>query len=97
MPTTVGLDGLLDFQVEVMLEGEPLSEEETAALLSGTEALVMLRGQWVEVDRERMELAMRQFKEVEALAAENGLTFSEAMRMLAGATITDDRRHSPPT
>jgi len=94
MPTTVGLDGLLDFQVEVMLEGEPLSEEETAALLSGTEALVMLRGQWVEVDRERMELAMRQFKEVEALAAENGLTFSEAMRMLAGATITDDGKES---
>ena len=90
VPSAVGLDGLLDFQVEVMLEGEPLSEEETAALLAGTESLVMLRGQWVEVDRERMELAMRQFKEAETLAAENGLTFAEAMRMLAGAAITED-------
>ncbi|HEC90080.1 MAG TPA: DEAD/DEAH box helicase [Alphaproteobacteria bacterium] len=89
-PSAVGLDGLLDFQVEVMLEGEPLGEEETAALLAGTESLVMLRGQWVEVDRERMELAMRQFKEAETLAAENGLTFAEAMRMLAGAAITED-------
>ncbi|WP_419903509.1 DEAD/DEAH box helicase [Kiloniella sp.] len=89
-PSAVGLDGLLDFQAEVMLEGEPLSEDEIVALLAGTESLVMLRGQWVEVDRERMERALRQFKEVETLALETGLTFAEAMRMLAGATITED-------
>ena len=89
-PTVTGLDGLLDFQVDVTLEGEPLTEEEIAALLTGTEALVLLRGQWVEVDRERLDLAMRQFKEAETLAAESGLTFAEAMRMLAGATITED-------
>ncbi|MCP4698720.1 MAG: DEAD/DEAH box helicase [Gammaproteobacteria bacterium] len=94
VPSAVGLDGLLDFQIEVMLEGEPLSEEETSALLAGTESLVMLRGQWVEVNREHMELAMRQFKEVETLAAENGLTFAEAMRMLSGAIITEDDKGS---
>lgn len=88
-PTVVGLDGLLDFQMDVMLEGEPLSEKETATLLAGTESLVMLRGQWVEVNRERMGLAMRQFKEAETLAAGTGLTFAEAMRMLAKAPITE--------
>ena len=31
--------------------------------------LVLLRGQWVEVDRERLERAMRQFREAEELAA----------------------------
>ncbi len=90
VPSATGLDGLLDFQVDVTLEGEPLTEEEIAALLAGTEALVLLRGQWVEVDRERLERAMRQFKEAETLAAESGLSFAEAMRMLAGATITED-------
>ena len=89
-PSATGLDGLLDFQVEVTLEGEPLTEAEIAELLAGTEALVLLRGQWVEVDRERLERAMRQFKEAETLAAESGLSFAEAMRMLAGATITED-------
>ena len=89
-PTVTGLDGLLDFQVDVTLEGEPLTEEEIATLLTGTEALVLLRGQWVEVDRERLDRAMRQFNEAETLAAESGLTFAEAMRMLAGATITED-------
>ena len=89
-PSATGLKGLLDFQMDVMLEDEPLTEGEIAALLSGTEALVLLRGQWVEVDRERLEQAIRQFKEAETLAADNGLSFAEAMRMLAGATITDD-------
>ncbi len=89
-PSATGLDGLLDFRVDVTLEGEPLTEEEIAALLAGTEALVLLRGQWVEVDRERLERAMRQFKEAENLAEESGLSFAEAMRMLAGATITEN-------
>ena len=31
---------------------------------------------------------MQQFREAEALAAQNGLTFAEAMRMLAGAAVT---------
>ena len=89
-PSVTGLDGLLDFQMDVTLEGEPLTEEEISQLLAGTEALVLLRGQWVEVDRERLEAAIRQFKEAETLAAESGLSFAEAMRMLAGAPITDD-------
>ena len=33
---------------------------------------------------------MRQFHEAEQLAARDGLTFAEAMRMLAGAAVTDD-------
>ncbi|VFM98079.1 MAG: Helicase conserved C-terminal domain-containing protein [Candidatus Kentron sp. G] len=89
-PSIVGLDGLMDFRMEVMLEGEPLNNEEIATLIEGTDSLVLLRGQWVEIDRERMERAMGQFQEAERLAAESGLTFAEAMRMLSGAALADD-------
>ncbi|HET8997966.1 MAG TPA: DEAD/DEAH box helicase [Acetobacteraceae bacterium] len=89
-PSGVGLEGLLDFRMEVTLDGEPLSEQEIRALLAGTDSLVLLRGQWVEVDRERLERAMRQFQDAERLAAQNGLSFAEAMRMLSGAAVTDD-------
>jgi len=75
--------------MNVTLDGETLSEREIATLLAGTESLVLLRGQWVEVDRERLERAMRQFHEAETLAARDGLTFAEAMRMLSGATVAD--------
>jgi superfamily II DNA or RNA helicase len=89
-PAAVGLDGLLDFQMSVMLDGEPLTEAEVSALLAGTENLVLLRGQWVEVDRARLQRTMDQFHAAEELAARDGLTFAEAMRMLADAGVTGD-------
>lgn len=89
-PSAVGLDGLLDFRMEVMLAGEPLTDREVSRLLAGTDTLVLLRGHWVEVDHDRMTRTLRQFKEAEALAAKSGLTFAEAMRLLAGTGLSDD-------
>ena len=89
-PSSLGLDAVLDFRMGVVLDGEPLTDDEVATLLSGTEDLVLLRGQWVEVDRDRLENTMARFREAEALAVRNGLTFAEAMRMLAGASVTGD-------
>jgi non-specific serine/threonine protein kinase len=73
--------------MDVTLEGEPLTVEEIDALLAGTGALVLLRGQWVEIDRPRLEDTMRRFEEARALAEREGLSFAEAMRLLAGATL----------
>jgi len=80
--------------MDVTLEGEPLTGEEMATLLAGTEALVLLRGQWVELDRPRLERAMRRFKAAQDLAEQEGLTFAEAMRLLAGAAVTGDDGHA---
>ncbi len=89
-PSAVGLDGMLDFRMSVTLDGEALSDDEISSLLAGTDSLVLLRGQWVEVDRARMERAMQQFRAAEDLAARNGLSFADAMRMLSGAAVTAD-------
>ncbi|MBA3812294.1 MAG: DEAD/DEAH box helicase, partial [Caulobacteraceae bacterium] len=77
------------FDMGVTLEGAPLSDAEIAALLAGTDTLRLLRGVWVEVDRERLESAIGRFQEAQALADRDGLTFAEAMRLLAGAALTD--------
>jgi superfamily II DNA or RNA helicase len=89
-PSALGLEGVLDFRMAVTLDGESLSKQEIAALLSGTDSLVLLRGQWVEIDRERLERSIRQFRDAEQLAAREGLSFAAAMRMLAGAAVADD-------
>ena len=86
-PSALGLDAMLDFHMEVSLDGEPLSAAEIRALLAGTDTLILLRGQWVEVDRARLQAAMARFEAAEAMAAKGGLTFSEAMRLLSGAAI----------
>jgi non-specific serine/threonine protein kinase len=51
---------------------------------------VLLRGQWVEIDRWRLERAMCRLQEVQDLAEHEGLTFAEAMRLLAGTEATGD-------
>ncbi|MDT8858336.1 DEAD/DEAH box helicase [Paracoccaceae bacterium Fryx2] len=89
-PSAVGLEGLLDFRMEVTLNGETLSDEEMSTLLSSTDSLVLLRGQWVEIDRDRLEREMQRFKTAEELAASDGLSFSEAMRLMSGAAIAGD-------
>ena len=82
-------DSLLDFHAEMTLDGENLTAREIDTLLAGTAALVLLRGRSVEVDRTRLGRAMERFRAAEALGVQEGLTFPEAMRMLAGAGITD--------
>jgi hypothetical protein len=89
-PSKLGLDGLLDFSVAVTLDGETLTEAEIRTLLASTAGLALLRGRWVEVDRERLERTLTQFHHAQALAEKDGLSFTEAMRLLAGAGITED-------
>jgi non-specific serine/threonine protein kinase len=89
-PSGLGKDALLDFRMEVTLDGETLTAAEIQKLLAGSDGLALLRGRWVEIDRERLTLMIDHFGEVERKAAENGLSFSEAMRMLAGAEVAAD-------
>jgi len=86
-PSAVGLDGLLDFRMALTLGDEALSDEEIAALLAATDTLVLLRGQWVEIDRDRLQREMARFREAQDLAEREGLTFAEAMRLLAAAPV----------
>jgi len=49
-----------------------------------------MRGKWVEVDQERLARTLERFEAIERRAANEGLSFSEAMRLLAGADIAGD-------
>ena len=89
-PSALGLEGVLDFRMAVTLDGDVLSQKEIASLLAGTNSLVLLRGQWVEIDRERLERSIQQFRDAEQLAEREGLSFAAAMRMLAGAAVADE-------
>ncbi len=86
-PSRLGLDALLDFSVSVALEGEPLTAAELRALLAGSEGLALLKGQWVEVDREKLRQVLDHWNAVHS-AAREGLSFAAAMRLVAGAPMT---------
>ena len=83
----LGAEALLDFKAEVSLGDAALTPSESRKLLAATDGLVYLKGQWVEVDRERLRAALAHWKKVERRAAAGGLSFIEGMRLLAGAPL----------
>jgi superfamily II DNA or RNA helicase len=89
-PSQLGMDALLDFRMEVTLDGENLSADEIKRLLAQTDGLAFIRGKWVELDHERLSRTVEQFEAVARDAAASGLSFGEAMRLLTGAGISGD-------
>jgi non-specific serine/threonine protein kinase len=86
-PSLVGQNALLDFHMDVTLDGESLTAAEIRNLLAGTEGLALVRGRWVEVDRAQLSRMIDRFSEAERAAARHGMNFGEAMRLLAGANL----------
>jgi non-specific serine/threonine protein kinase len=76
--------GMLDFKLERALGDQILTDAEWNRLMTAEDGLVLLRGQWVEVDRQKLEQALDHWKELEK-HADDGISFIEGMRLLAGA------------
>jgi len=95
VPSQLGLDAVLDFRVDVSLDGETLSAADIKRLLAQSEGLALVRGKWVEIDHERLRRTLDQFQAIERRAATEGLSFGEAMRLASGATISSDAGTDP--
>ncbi len=78
----VGIGAMLQFRLHIEVNGWRLNKEQVEALLAGEDGLVMLRGEWIEVDREKLRQAIEHWEKIERLG---GISFAEGMRMLAGA------------
>jgi superfamily II DNA or RNA helicase len=86
-PSQLGMNALLDFKMEVTLDGEVLSSTELEQLLAQSEGLALIRGKWVEIDHDRLRRTLEEFEATARRASEEGLSFGEAMRMVAGAGL----------
>lgn len=85
-PSTLGLDAMLDFSVGVTLGDEALTDAELKELRAQSAGLVLLKGRWVEVDRDKLDEVLRRWKAAQQSAGD-GLSFVEAMRLVAGAEL----------
>lgn len=83
-PSRLGAGALLDFRMSLTLGGKTLSEAEITELLIAEGGLVSLRGQWVEIDPEQLKEVLEHWRSVEKAVSRNGLTFSEALRLVSG-------------
>jgi len=88
--TGLGLQTMLAFQVELTLDGEQLSQQEWEELAAAGDGLVRLKGRWIEVDREKLDAVLAHWKKVQRSATDEGISFFEGMRLLAGAHIAHE-------
>ena len=89
-PSGLGMDALLDFQMDVTLDGERLDAAEIEQLLAASDGLHLVRGRWIEVDRAKLGRMLDEFRALERVAKERGLAFAEVMRLLTGARVSGD-------
>jgi len=84
----LGFEGLMDFSVEVALDGERLTADDLHRLMAANEGLVLLKGKWVEIDRDRLKQVLAHWQHI--AKGDHGVSFLEGMRLLAGIGRDDD-------
>ncbi|MHB1794474.1 MAG: DEAD/DEAH box helicase [Acidobacteriaceae bacterium] len=92
----LGVDALLDFSVNVTLDGEALNERELQAILASSGGLISLKGKWVELDSKKLAEALDHWKKIERETEDGGISFFEGMRLLAGANLQGDAAITVP-
>ncbi len=84
-PSTVGLGAMLDFNIAFTLpSGEALSAKEFEQLRLTQSALVQIKGQWVHVDSDKLNAVLNHWKTIEKQFKQEGLSFAEGLRLVAG-------------
>ena len=85
-PSSLGTYAMMDFNVALTLEGEPLREDEWQEILRGSSGLVSIKGRWVEIDKDKLQDVLHHWRSVQKTVAEDGISFADAMRLMAGAS-----------
>ncbi len=73
---------MASFDISLALGDETLTEEELQELLAAECGLTFFKGQWVEVDREKLQQVLSYWEQVQASA--DGVSCLQGLRMLAG-------------
>lgn len=80
---SLNIHSLLRFIPRVALGGTYLSEEELQELLAGDDGLVRFRGEWVRLDRERLQKLLDSWRQAARMAA-GGIPLIAGLRYLLG-------------
>ncbi|MHB1947696.1 MAG: DEAD/DEAH box helicase [Gammaproteobacteria bacterium] len=92
----VGLDALLDFDIQFALSsGETLTAQEFKKILESTDKLVQIKGQWVQVDNEKLNQVLSHWKSIERQVKKEGLSFAEGLRILSGVSHLQSKEALP--
>ncbi len=78
---------LCAFDAGVMVGDTELTPEEIQLILESREGLVRIRGEWTVADSKRIQELLDRWKEAGRLAGAQGISMTQALRLLAGGGI----------
>jgi len=80
-PSFVGMDAILDFNVQLVIGDTPISEAEAKELLETSTGLAYIKNKWVAVDPEKLQETIAAYEKAQELMESYGLTLRDALRM----------------
>ena len=80
---SVNIHSLLHFSPQLVLGDHRLTEEEWQALLAGDDGLVRFRGEWVRLDKERLQRLLESWRQATRMA-HAGIPLLTGLRFLMG-------------
>ena len=84
-PSRVGLSAIMDFTPVLYIGDTPVSESEIKAFLKMAQGLVKYKGKWVEIDKNKLDDALKAFETVMDKGNQSALTLAEAMQLQLNA------------
>ena len=89
--TQIGVDAIMDFDINLSLGGEKLSPDEIQALLENDDELFVFRGKWVELNKSEMRSCLAAYESILNSHDDGSIALADAMRaFLAPETLLPD-------
>ncbi len=79
-PSLVGMDAILNFNVQLFLGDTLISEKEARRLLNESEGLAFIKNRWVAVDQEKLKQTLDAYEKAKEMIGHKGLSLREALR-----------------
>jgi non-specific serine/threonine protein kinase len=85
-PAHLGLDDIVDFNIQLFLGEDTVTVDELKNLLSEAEGLAFIKGKWVEVNHEKLTETLRAYEQAQKMIGQTDMTVTEAMRLQLNAS-----------
>ncbi|WP_372365352.1 DEAD/DEAH box helicase [Candidatus Uabimicrobium sp. HlEnr_7] len=83
-PRCVGMESLLKFNAQLLLNGEEITEEEARKILEEAQGLAYLKGKWVEVNPEKLQQILLAFEQAQQSIKDDNLSIKDVMQIQLG-------------
>jgi non-specific serine/threonine protein kinase len=76
----IGTDSIADFNVDLLIGDKNITEKELKEIVSEIDGLAMIKGNWIEVDNEKLKQMLKAYDKAKYLMEKKELTLLEALK-----------------